>query len=120
MLLKLARQGLGRIIMAIDHLTRSAQKTRSPDEQASVNEAARHLTLYQFTACPFCIMVRRAMHHLNVPIELRDAQTSPHREDLITQGGKLQTPCLRIDDNGQTTWLYESRDIIAYLEERFG
>jgi glutathione S-transferase len=29
-------------------------------------------------------------------------------------------PCLRIDEGGGSTWLYESAAIIAYLEKRFG
>jgi glutathione S-transferase len=34
-------------------------------------------------------------------------------------GGKFKVPCLRIEENGQSTWLYESKAIIAYLDERF-
>ncbi len=28
-------------------------------------------------------------------------------------------PCLRIEENGQTTWMYESKVIIDYLDKRF-
>ncbi|MCA7113286.1 hypothetical protein LGL75_14005 [Staphylococcus aureus] len=28
-------------------------------------------------------------------------------------------PCLRIEENGQTRWMYESSDIVAYLEKTF-
>jgi len=28
-------------------------------------------------------------------------------------------PCLRIEENGQTTWMYESNTIIEYLNQRF-
>ncbi|MDF3852182.1 hypothetical protein [Achromobacter denitrificans] len=28
-------------------------------------------------------------------------------------------PCLRIEEAGGTRWMYESSDIIAYLEQRF-
>jgi glutathione S-transferase len=35
-------------------------------------------------------------------------------------GGKIQTPCLQIsDEQGNVTWLYESDDIIQYLQQRF-
>jgi glutathione S-transferase len=35
-------------------------------------------------------------------------------------GGKRQVPCLRIDgDDGQSHWLYESMDIMAYLKQQF-
>jgi len=34
-------------------------------------------------------------------------------------GGKRKVPCLRIEEDGKTEWMYESNDIIAYLEQRF-
>jgi glutathione S-transferase len=79
------------------------------------------MALYQYFACPFCIKTRRAIHRLNLPITLRDAQNDPeHRSALATDGGKIQVPCLRIDEPSGSRWLYESNDIIAYLEDRFG
>jgi glutathione S-transferase len=39
---------------------------------------------------------------------------------LIEGGGRRTVPCLRIDgDDGQRVWMYESADIVAWLEERF-
>ncbi|MBT7717899.1 MAG: glutathione S-transferase domain-containing protein, partial [Halieaceae bacterium] len=35
-------------------------------------------------------------------------------------GGNLKVPCLRIDQGEQDyEWMYESKDIIQYLEARF-
>ena len=34
-------------------------------------------------------------------------------------GGKIKVPCLHIQEEGQSRWLYESNAIIAYLEQRF-
>ena len=42
-----------------------------------------------------------------------------HRQALEQQGGRIKVPCLRIEENGQSTWLYESKAIIAYLDQRF-
>jgi glutaredoxin len=121
MLIKMVREGLGRVFVFVDWLTRPRRTERSPEAQAAVDAAARNLSLYQFYACPFCIKTRRALHRLNVPIELRDAQHDPvHRGDLAAGGGKIQVPCLRIDEDGETRWLYESSEIIAYLDDRFG
>jgi len=37
--------------------------------------------------------------------------------DLIAGGGKGQVPCLRIEhENGSVEWMYESVDIIRYLQ----
>ena len=79
------------------------------------------MALYQFRACPFCVKTRRAMKRLGLGIELRDARTDPQwRRQLLGGGGRLQVPCLFIPgEPGEARWMYESGDIIAYLERRF-
>ena len=121
MILKALREGLGRLVVLVDHLTRPAPMQRSPQEQEAVAAEATKLALYQFYACPFCVKTRRALHRLNLPVALRDARNDPvHRAELESGGGKIQVPCLRIEGPDGTRWLYESRAIIAYLEGRFG
>lgn len=95
--------------------------TRLPEAQQKVDQECRNLALYQFRSCPFCIKVRKEISRLSLNIELRDAQRDPeHREALLQGGGKIQTPCLRITDaQGNSRWLYESGDIIQYLQQRF-
>lgn len=118
-LIKGLREGLGRVIVFGSFVTRPKAKRRDPGAQAKVDEQARGLALYQFYACPFCVKTRRVIHQLNVPIELRDASSGVYREELEREGGRVKVPCLRIDDSGSTRWLYESGDIIAYLNQRF-
>ena len=121
MFVKALRNGLGQLIIAGDWISRPRKRKRSEQAQAEVNQACQSLALYQFHACPFCIKVRRNMHRLNLPIALRDAKgNEQHRQALEQQGGKIKVPCLRIEENGQSTWLYESKAIIAYLDQRFG
>jgi glutaredoxin len=121
MLLKLFREGLGRAVAFVDQVTRPTPMERSPEAQAAVAQAVSGMALYQYFACPFCIKTRRALHRLNLPIELRDAQNDPvHRAALGGEGGRIQVPCLRIDSDEGTEWMYESTDIISYLEGRFG
>lgn len=118
-LIKGIREGLGRVIVVGDIISRPKPKMRSEDAQARVNEAARGLALYQFYACPFCVKTRRAIHKLNVPIELKDAKSGVSREELEREGGRIKVPCLRIQEEGATRWMYESNAIIAYLNQRF-
>ncbi len=121
MIIKFIREALGRIIVLINHLTRPAQLVRSKEEQEKVNQEAKNLKLYQFYACPFCVRTRRTIHRLNIPIEYRDAQNNAqYRKELQTEGGDIQVPCLRIEENGQIKWLYDSATIIEYLNNRFG
>lgn len=120
MIIKALRIGLGQLIVLLDLLTRPGKLKRAPDAQDEVERAAAGLALYQFHACPFCVKTRRTLHKLNVPVSLRDAKNdAQHRQTLLEQGGKIQVPCLRIEENGQNTWLYESKAISAYLHERF-
>ena len=120
MLLKALRVGLGQLIIFIDFITRPRPMQRTPEAQAAVNQAAANLSLYQFRACPFCVRTRRSIRRLKLPIQLRDAMHDEvQRQTLLTQGGAIKVPCLRIEENGQTTWMYESKAIIAYLQQRF-
>ena len=91
-------------------------------QQQLMDDRTSHLALYQFHACPFCIITRRTMRRLGLNIELRDAQNDPRWEqELIEQGGRRQVPCLRItDEDGKVEWLYESKDIMHYLEQQYG
>ena len=61
------------------------------------------------------------MHRLALNIERLDAQQpGENRDTLINQGGQAKVPCLRITDTaGNTQWLYESGEIIKYLQKRF-
>ena len=94
---------------------------RSAEAQQQVERECAKMALYHFKTCPFCIKVRHEMGRLSLPIELLDAQhDAEHKDALLQGGGKVQTPCLRITgDDGQVQWLYESGDIIQFLQKRF-
>ncbi|MEN8778444.1 MAG: glutathione S-transferase N-terminal domain-containing protein [Glaciecola sp.] len=120
LIISLIRNGIGSILVCIDVLTRGIKLKRPADVQQKIEAELQDLCLYQFFACPFCIKVRRRMYQLNLPINtLSAAKGSPYRDELLKEGGKIQTPCLRIENEGQVQWLYESSAIITYLEQRF-
>jgi len=119
MFIKLIRNALGFIIVFLDWLTRPKRQTRTAQEQNTAQELLQGHSLYQFYACPFCVKTRRALHRLNLNIELRDInKEQKHRADLQEGGGRVKVPCLRIENNGKIEWMYESNDIIEYLEQR--
>jgi glutathione S-transferase len=73
-------------------------------------------TLYQYDSCSYCQRVRRFLADNGIPVELRDTLRDPHaRRELIEGGGRSTVPCLRIERDGEISWLYESLDIIDYL-----
>lgn len=110
------------IILFFDWVTMPSWPKRTQEEQQAIDLKTSNLALYQFHACPFCITTRRVMRRLGLNIELRDAQNDPKWEqELIEQGGKRQVPCLRIsNEDGKVEWLYESKDIKHYLEQKYG
>ena len=115
------RTVLGPILLAWNWITMPRSVQRADDEQQLVDEKTRQLTLYQFKTCPFCIKVRRTMKQLALNIDLRDAQKNQqHRQELIEGGGEVKVPCLKIvHEDGRIEWLYESDDIISYLQNSF-
>ena len=56
----------------------------------------------------------------SINIELRDIMNDElARQELLEGGGKAVVPCLKIKNGVSVDWLYESMDIIRYLDEHF-
>lgn len=86
-----------------------------------VPETGENLALYQTEWCPYCVLVRDTIDKLGIKIELRDIWTEPkHREDLVAARGRATVPVLRCTSSTGDRWMPESRDIVRYLEQRFG
>jgi glutaredoxin len=94
------------------------------------NETIKNLALYHFQSCPFCAITREAIKYMDsgvsdkstaFNIDQRDILKQPeYRKELTQGGGKPQVPCLKIENkNGTIQWLYESRDIIEFLKNRY-
>jgi glutaredoxin len=117
--MKFIRWFLGKIILFLDSAFVPRSVERSAEEQKKVDESMKKFALYQFETCPFCVKVRRAMKRMGLNIELRDIKKVPSfSEELLKKGGQLQAPCLKISNSdGSVQWLYESSDIIAFLED---
>lgn len=78
---------------------------------------AVELVLYKFDSCPFCQVVFRAVERLGVPLRYRDIEEDEAAaRELVERGGLDQVPCLFVDGRP----LYESADIVRYLERHFG
>jgi glutaredoxin len=112
---------LGTLILFFNWVFTPRSLKRDPGIQASIDDETASLTLYQYKACPFCVKVRRAMKRHSLNIETRDAKRSESaREELLEGAGKLKVPCLKIEDEqGQVQWVWDSTEIIGYLENRF-
>ena len=76
--------------------------------------------LYQQGWCAFCRRVKAFLADAGIDIPMRDTMVDREADrELREGGGKATVPCLRItSEDGTVRWLYESRDIIAYLDTR--
>ena len=79
------------------------------------------LSLYYYPTCPFCRRVTRVIDELGIDVELRDILLEPrYRAELLEARGRTTVPVLRCTSAESDRWMPESRDIIAYLQRRFG
>jgi len=115
---KTLRAVIGPIMLFGDWITTPKGIKRSDSAQQEIDALTANMTLYQFKTCPFCIKVRRAIKRQSLNIELLDAQhDNQHRSQLMQGGGQVKVPCLKVvDDKGNANWLYESNQIIRYLQ----
>ena len=73
--------------------------------------------LYHYDSCTYCRRVRQFLDGVDVSVPMRDILLDREAYiDLIRGGGKGTVPCLRIErDTGDVEWLYESADIVEYI-----
>lgn len=77
------------------------------------------LTLYSKESCPFCRRVLAMLDRLTVEVEVKDiADNEEFAKELIEKGGKQQVPFL-VDSEADVA-MYESDDIVKYLQENYG
>jgi len=83
------------------------------------NDALEPLLLYNMEGSPYCRKVREALSELDLSHVVRNLpKGSAKRAELVQRGGKMQVPYLVDPNTGRA--MYESDDIVAYLEERYG
>ena len=76
------------------------------------------LELYSFEASPYCRLVRERLCELELPYVLHNvAKRSPSRPAFVALSGRMMVPYL-VDPNTQVS-MFESADILAYLDERY-
>jgi glutathione S-transferase len=89
-----------------------ARVARAPD-------GLEPLVLYNMEGSPYCRKVREALCELDLSYLVRNLpKGSPKRAELVARGGKMQVPYL-VDPNTGTE-MYESDEIVAYLQARYG
>jgi len=79
---------------------------------------ARPLELWSFEASPFSRIVREKLCVLELPYRLHNVgKGSPRRAAFVERSGRMQVPHLEDPNTGEA--LFESADIVAYLERSY-
>ena len=74
------------------------------------------LILYIRDYCYYCVKVENFLQQEDISLEIRNiSHSEEYRDELMSGGGKTQTPCLFVDGKA----MYESDDIIDWLGEHF-
>jgi glutathione S-transferase len=74
------------------------------------------ITLYVKDNCAYSAAVLAKLNALGVPFEQKNVGDPEVLDEVLMRGGKTQTPYM-VD--GETE-LYESADIVDYLEKTYG
>ena len=120
--MKLIRLVLGKIILFLDAVFKPKALTRDVIAQTKIDSETKNWQMFQLTACPFCVKVRREMVRLSITIPFREVAKDPKAQEELMAGGKQdQVPCLMIPAtaNEPARWIYESSDIIEFLQKKF-
>lgn len=106
---------LGDGLSAVASLLRAGSGSRARASRAP--EAP--LELWSFEISPYARRVREVLCELEVPYVLHNvAKGSPSRAAMVARAGKVQVPYLEDPNTG--TKMFESRDIVKYLETTYG
>lgn len=93
---------------------------RNSADQKRVERIASGLTLYTLSSCPYSAKVHRHLKQLNITVGIKNLKRcNAYQKELLAGGGRAQVPCLRIETPKGSRWLYESQDILSYLDSKF-
>jgi glutaredoxin len=78
----------------------------------------KNIVLYVTTNCPYCTMVIHELDERMIAYEEKNIADDSIAHELTKRGGKRQVPY--IVDVHTGIEMYESEDIVAYLEDTYG
>ena len=74
------------------------------------------LKLYVKTNCPYCAVVLHKLDELGTSFEELNI-SEPTNKEVVLKGGKMMVPYLVDEERGVN--MYESGDIVDYLDEHY-
>lgn len=97
----------------------STYQSSSNSENAEKSKPAEPVVLWGYEASPFVKIVREKLNELEIPFLLKTcARGSTKRDELVQKTGTFQVPYF--EDPNTAESLFESQDIIDYLNDVYG
>jgi glutathione S-transferase len=119
------RSALGRLTSPLNTMSAMAaglfrmRGARTREGKENREQPAELIELYNFEASPYCRKVREALDELGLDAMVHNvAKNSARRPELVERGGTMMVPYL-VDPNTDQA-MYESDDIVDYLESTYG
>ncbi len=92
--------------------------TSSFDMRTKSGEQKQPLVYWGYEASPFCKIVRERLNELEIPhIAKNCARGSSKRQELFEKTGTFQVPFIEDPNTGVN--MFESADILRYLDEEY-
>jgi glutathione S-transferase len=106
------------VVGDLDSMLASAWRPAGGTRYQPARAPQQPLELYSFEASPFCRIAREKLCSLEIPYRLHNvAKGSPKRPAFVERSGKMMVPYL-VDPNTGVE-MFESADIVRYLEETY-
>jgi glutaredoxin len=104
----------------VDRVVPVKPVVRPPALQTALDRESRRMHLYFSRNCPASIQVRRHCLRLGLRVVEKDVErVDAYRNELVNGGGAPRVPCLRIDGEQDSQWLYSPDAILDYLDQRY-
>jgi hypothetical protein len=118
--MNVSRQLKGLAFEWVDKVVPVRPVERSAHEQLRLDRASRRMHLYFSPCCADSISVKRHCHKLGLRVVEKDVvRVNAYRNELVNGGGDSRIPCLRIEKEGKTDWVYSLESILGYLNQRY-
>lgn len=119
-MMTVSRQLKGVTLGVINRILPAKPLEWSQEQRSLIDRESRRMQLYFCRRCPSSVQVRRSCDRFGLHMVEKDVgRVNSYRNELINGGGQSRVPCLRLDLDNKTTWLYGHRSIVEYLETRY-
>lgn len=115
-----AKQCTGKVYQWVERLIPVRVQPRTKEEFDLLERESRRMHLYIAHSCKESIGVQRCCNRLGLRVVKKDVQrVNAYRNELLNGGGEPRVPCLRVENEKGTHWVYSSKAILEFLDKNF-